>query len=85
MLITDRDGQVFEITLRGSYAQSIRTEARLKEVLDNSTSVPTLLKRYRSYSAEAAERLSNAYAGKTYMAIMRDFGMLSQSKRLEGK
>jgi hypothetical protein len=65
----------FEVQLRGRYRSSIRSESKLREVLERSIQAitePIVIKSYMKL-LESGDLL----------AIMRDFGMVSQSKMLD--
>jgi hypothetical protein len=72
ILFQDKDGQTFIIGLRGGYSH-IRSQKKLKEILDNS-----ITSGYQQH-----HNLQEALRKKSYMDVMRYFGMLSTSKRLE--
>lgn len=64
----------FEITLRGQYVSSIRSEKKLREVL------------LRSINAKDGQpvywRYIDLFSHNDLLAIMRDFGMVSQSRMI---
>jgi hypothetical protein len=79
---TDKDGQKFDLTLRGKYASSVTSSKKLKSLIDNSTSKEGLKSLHPTYTDELINKLAEAYSRKTYRDIMRDFGMLDKSKRI---
>jgi hypothetical protein len=64
----DKDGQKFNIWLRGAYAY-IKSAKKLREVLDNSINAKP-------------QNMREALHKKNYMDVMRYFGIMSGSKRL---
>ena len=78
---TDRDGQKYELILRGRLKDSVNSSKKLKSILDNSTSYDGLKKLHPSYSEELLKKLSESYSKKSYLQIMRDFGIVNQSYR----
>jgi hypothetical protein len=70
MLFQDRDENQTEynISLRSCYGH-IKNQIQLKKILDNSINAKP-------------ENIRIAYQKKSYMTIMRDFGILCTSKRI---
>jgi hypothetical protein len=64
----------FEICLRGRYQSTIRSEQRLREVLLKSINAKAGQPIYRSWI--------DLYNSGDLLAIMREFGMVSTSRRL---
>jgi hypothetical protein len=68
ILFEDKDGRKFKIWLRGAYSH-IRSQKKLKQILDNSILNQNIV-------------LINPLQSKTYMEVMRYFGMISKSERI---
>lgn len=64
----DKDGQIFDLQLRSRYS-SIKNARQLIKILDDSINAKP-------------ESIKKSYQNHTYMYIMRDFGMITQSKRI---
>ena len=65
----------FEINLRGRYTTTIRSERKLREVLLRSINAKKGQPIYESWI--------NLYNSGDLLAIMRDFGMVSQTKMID--
>jgi exonuclease I len=73
----DKNGNKYNLILRGRYSISIKSSRKLKMILDNSTSYNGLKKLHPMFSDEILNKLVTCYQNKNYMDIMREFGLLN--------
>jgi hypothetical protein len=76
---TDKNNRVYDIILRGSFQDSIKSAKKLKEVLDKACTIESIRKVYPSITLEHATKLSESLNKKTYRDIMSIFGICSNA------
>ena len=84
MKFNDRDNKSFEITLRASFGY-IKNQNQLKSILDNNIGLAGINRLHPTWSIDLKNKMVACWAKKSYMSIMRDFGMLTKSIYLEVK
>ena len=82
MRFTDRDGKIYEFHMYGTHSH-IRSEKRLKEVIDRSTSQEGLRELHPSWTQAQIENIAEAYEKSSYHRIMQLFGMRFKSRLLK--
>jgi hypothetical protein len=75
----DKNNRMYNILMRGSLQDSIKSARKLKTMLDYSTSIEGLTKLHPSFTSDIIRKLHESYQKKTYIAIMDIFGCMSNS------